>query len=444
MKKRITRLLQVIDKATHFVRVDIWRMPLRELPPRKTFLIKQLRILILAFRGVKEDKVLLRAPALTFYSMFSIVPVVALAFGIAKGFGLEMYVEQQLASAFAGREEVFKWVMEITESFFRETRGGTVAAVGLGILIYTVTMLLVNIEHSFNEIWQVSKARSLSRKFSDYFAMMFIAPMFFIMAGAATVFLNSQIQNGSLTLLNPLLLFLVRLIPYLLLWTVLTILYLVMPNTRVRFSSALIAGIIAGTAFQLLQWAYIAFQIGTTRYGAIYGSFAALPLMLLWMQVSWIVVLIGAELSFAQQHVDDYEFDAESRNISPFNKKILSLYIMHYLITAFRDGKGAMTPDQVSRELHTPNSLTRNILNELESVRLVTETETGQSKNRAYQPALDIHSITIRKVIDQLEHKGMDVLIAKPSATLDKLKATLGNYHAKMELMEDNALLMEL
>ncbi len=444
MKKKISDLLQALNQALQFVKNDIWRIPLKDLPKRKMFLIKQLRILILAIRGFREDQVLLRAPALTYYSMFSIVPVVALAFGIAKGFGLEMYVERQLEAALAGREEVFNWVMDITQSFLRGTHGGTVAAVGLAILIYTITMLLTNIEASFNEIWQVGKSRSLSRKFSDYFAMMFIAPIFFIMASAATVFLSTQIQEADFTLLSPILQFLVQLIPYVLLWTIFTLLYLIMPNTRVRLSSALVAGIVAGTLFQVIQWGYIAFQIGAARYGAIYGSFAALPLLLLWMQVSWIVVLFGAELSFANQHVESYEFEAETKHISPLNKKILALYIMQLLVERFNNGEKPFAPEEISNKLETPNSLARNILNELESVGLVNQVDLGQSKKTGYQPASDINKISIKTVIEALDKKGMDVLIAKPSPTLDKLKHAILTFQKQIEASADNLLLKDL
>ncbi len=444
MKKKIREVVKTIDQATHFVMVDIWRIPLKDLSPRKTFLIKQLRIIVLALRGVREDKLLLRAPALTFYSMFSIVPVAALAFGIAKGFGLEMYVERQLETALAGREEVFNFVMELTESFLQQAHGGTVAAVGLIILLYTITMLLVNIEESFNKIWQVNKSRTWARKFSDYFSMMFLAPLFFIMAGALTVFLNTQIQEDNGTLLNPVLLVLVQLIPYLLLWIIFTLLYIIMPNTKVKFSSALIAAIIAGTLFQLVQWAYVAFQIGAARFGAIYGSFAALPLLLLWMQVSWIVVLFGAELSFANQHVDNYEFEAETKNISPFNKKVLALYILHQIIHNFRMGEKPLTADTVSQELEIPNSLVRNILNELCTVKLVNEIETVQSKEKAYQPAIDIHVVTIKMVIERLENKGMDVLIAKPSPKLDTFKQTLSDFYTMLEKSKENQLLKDI
>ncbi len=438
-----------VKKAIRFMQYDIWRIPLEEVSGYKSFLIKQLRILVLALRGFQEDNVLLRAPALTLYSLLGIVPVVALAFGIAQGFGLEMYVERQLEAALAGREEVYDWVMNITTSFLDQTHGGTMAIVGLIILLYTITMLLINIEESFNQIWQVNKGRSWSRKFSDYFSMMFIAPVFFILSSAVTVYLSAEMLTGIeetpvIGFFSPIVAFLFNLLPYVLIWFLFTALYMIMPNTNVKFSSALIAGIIAGTLFQFVQWAYIYFQIGVTKYGAIYGSFAALPLLLIWMQVSWMIVLFGAELSFANQNVENYEFEAESKNISPFNKKILSMYILQLLIDNFQKGEKPLISSEISRQLQIPNSLVRIILNDLVAVKLINETNTEHYKEFAYQPAMDINKIDIKMVLDRLEKNGMDVLIAKPSKQLEELKKSLAAFDRILEKSNHNLLLKDL
>ncbi len=424
--------------------VDIWRIPSRHLSPGRSFLINQLRILILAARGVKEDKVLLRAPALTFYSLFSIVPAAALAFGIAQGFGLERYLELQLQAALAGREEVYYWLMELTERLLAEIHGGTLAVFGLFTLIYTITMLLNNIEKSFNEIWQVSKGRPLSRKLSDYFAMMFIVPIFFILASVITVYLNAQVEQIDGAIIDPLLMFIGRLIPYLIIWILFTLLFMVMPNTRVRFTSALAAGIISGTAFQVAQWGYIAFQIGAARYGAMYGSFAALPLLMLWMHVSWVIVLFGAELSYANHNVESYEFESETRNISPFNRKILTLYVLQLLVANFQAGTEPFTPGRISQTLHIPNILVRSILNDLSEAGLINAVRTGADKESSYQPALDINKISIKTALECLEHRGADVMIAKPSPALKTLKSALHNFYELIEHSDQNKLLKDL
>ena len=444
MRKRLLAIIEAVQKAVQFLLVDIWRIPSKGLSPGRSFLITQLRILILAVRGVKEDKIMLRAPALTFYSLFSIVPVVALAFGIAQGFGLERYLEMQLQAALVGREEVFYWLMELTEGLLEEIHGGTLAVFGLITLIYTITMLLNNIEKSFNEIWQVKKGRPLSRKISDYFAMMFILPLFFILASVATVYLNTRAGDINGALLDPLLMLVVRIAPYLIIWALFTLLFMVMPNTRVRFRSALMAGIISGTAFQLAQWGYVTFQIGVARYGAMYGSFAALPLLMLWMHVSWLIVLFGAELSYANHNVESYEFETETRNISPFNKKILSLYVLQMLITNFKKKEGPATPAQVSHALQIPNILVRNILNELVEAALISEVRTGKDKESSYQPALDINIITIKMALESLEQKGSDTLIAKPTPTLESLKFALQDFYNLIEKSDHNKLLKDL
>ncbi len=444
MKKTIHRYLHIIKKTVHFLTVGIWQIPLKSLSPGKSFLLNQLRILIIAFRGVKEDNLLLRAPALTFYSLLSIVPFATLSFGIAQGFGLEMYLERQLKEALAGQEEVYFWIMELSETLLQEIHRGTVAIFGLLLLMYTVTMLLSNIEKSFNEIWQVKRGRPLSRKISDYFAMMFIAPLLFVISGVTTVYLTTRIEQISIAILNPLLLIFVQLIPYILIWSLFTLLYMVMPNTRVQFSSALIAGVVAGTIFQLIQWGYVTFQIGAARYGTMYGSLAALPLLMVWMQASWVVILFGAELSFANHHVESYEFETETRNISPFNKKILAIYILHLVVRNFKKGEKPVTPKQISSALQIPNTMVRKLLNDLGAVNLVSETRTEHSKESAYQPAVDPNMISIKMALERLEHNGTDRLVAKPSPTLETIKSSLEEFYSLIEKSNHNKLLKDL
>ncbi|MFO7952175.1 MAG: YihY/virulence factor BrkB family protein [Bacillota bacterium] len=444
MKKITYQFLEIIKNTVHFLTAEIWQIPIKSLSPGKSLLLNQLRVFVIALHGVKEDKLLLRAPALTFYSLLSIVPLATLAFGIAQGFGLEMYLEQQLKEALIGQQEVYYWIMELSETYLQQIHRGTLAIFGLLLLLYTIIMLLTNIEKSFNEIWQVKRGRPLSRKISDYFAMMFIAPLLFIISGVVTVYLNTRVEEISSALLNPLLLFLVQLIPYILIWTLLTLLYMVMPNTRVQFSSALLAGVIAGTLFQLIQWGYVAFQIGAARYGAMYGSLAALPLLMIWMQISWVVILFGAELSFANHNIESYEFEKETKNISPFNKNILALYILHLLVQNFKKGENPATPKQISSTLQIPNSLVRNILNDLTAVNLVSEARTGYTKESAYQPAVDPNIISIKMALERLEHTGVNKLFAKPTPTLENLKSTLENFYDILEKSDQNKLLKNL
>jgi len=219
---------------------------------------------------------------------------------------------------------------------------------------------------------------------------------------------------------------------------------MVMPNTRVRSTSALAAGFISGTAFQIAQWGYIAFQIGAARYGTMYGSFAALPLLMLWMHVSWIIVLFGAELSYANHNVESYEFESETRNISPFNKKILTLYILQLLVTNFQAGIAPSTPAQISHTLQIPNTLVRAIINDLVEAGLINAVRTGADKESFYQPALDINKISIKTALERLEFRGSGALIAKPSPALKTLEKALHDFYALIEQSDQNKLLKDL
>lgn len=438
-----------IKKALRFIKNDIWKVSPDEMPPLQSFLVKQLRIFILAVRGFNEDKVQLRASALTFYTLLSLVPVVAMAFGIAKGFGLEQYLESELAKAFTGREEVLTWVLSFSQSLLEATRGGLMAGIGLVILFYTVMKVLGHIEHSFNDIWQINQPRSFTRKFADYFSMMLIAPVFMVLSNGFSVFLTTQIREiteniALLGYLSPVMMFSVKLVPYILLWMLFTILYMVMPNTKVNFRSALMAGVIAGTVFQLVQWGYIHFQVGVSRYNAIYGSFAALPLLLMWMQVSWLVVLFGAEISFANQNVEQYEYESESLNMSIYNRKLVTLYIAHLLIKNFEAGIPPYTARQISNELKIPIRLVREILYELVDISIVSATKTRSAKETAYQPAIDIHKISIKYLVDKLEHRGMDVLIARHGDEIEKLTRIIESFNVAVEKSTENKLIKDV
>ncbi len=282
----------MLSKVINFLKTDIWRIRLKNYPRRKSFFLRQLRIIVLAVRGFAEDKCKFRASALTFYSLLSVVPVIAMMFGIAKGFGLEKRVETELLQKMQGQEEVAKKVIDFANSLLENASGGFIAGVGVAFLFWAIIKVLSNIENSFNDIWGVKKPRTLGRKFSDYLSMMLVCPFLLIMASSATLAISSQIRDiiqqfSVFSAIGPLIMFLLKLLPYCTIWIMFTFVFIFMPNTKVKLRSGFLAGVVAGTIFQITQWVYINFQIGAAKYSAIYGSFAALPLFLLWLQISW-------------------------------------------------------------------------------------------------------------------------------------------------------------
>ena len=440
----------MLSKVINFLKTDIWRIRLKNYPPSNSFFLKQLRVVVLAVRGFAEDKCKFRASALTFFSLLSIVPVIAMMFGIAKGFGLEKRVETVLMEKMQGQEEVAEQIITFANSLLENANGGFIAGIGVAFLLWAIIKVLSNIENSFNDIWGVKTPRSIGRKFSDYLSMMLICPFLLVMASSATVAISSQIQDivqkiSILNAIGPLIMLLLRLLPFCTLWITFTFVFIFMPNTKVKLKNGFLAGIIAGTIFQLVQWGYISFQIRVAdNYGAIYGGFAAMPLFLLWLQLSWLVVLFGAELSFAYQNVETYEFEQDCLSASYSFKKMLSLLITHQLIQNFCKAEHPWDAEQLSHTLEIPIRLVRQILFELVDSGVLTKVQKDDNKDTAYQPAVDVGKLTIKYVVEALEHRGnTDVPVGKTNE-MKKLSECMNTFAGDIEKSPANILLKNL
>ncbi|HPQ43596.1 MAG TPA: YihY/virulence factor BrkB family protein [Syntrophales bacterium] len=443
------KTIRAVARFIEFIKGDIWRIRLKDLPRKRSFLIKQLRIFLLSLRGFDEDKCQLRASALTFYSLISIVPVAAMAFGIAKGFGFEKRLERQLLEQFQGQEEVIARVIDFAHSLLANTKGGVIAGVGVVLLFWAVIKVLGNIEASFNDIWGIREARSLGRKFSDYLSVMLLCPILLILSSSAAVFITTQVtliveKISLLGIFSPLISFLLKLLPYGIVWVLFSFLYIFMPNTKVNFRSGILAGIIAGTIYQIVQFGYIAFQVGAAKYNAIYGSFAALPLFLIWLQLSWLIVLFGAEFSFAHQNVDTYEFEPDSLKISGSFKRLLSLQIAHLLVSNFAEGEKPLTAMQISHRLEIPIRLVHQILYELTACGIISDTQTEEYKEPGYQPARDIGTLTIQFVIDSLEDRGTDAIPVAETEEGKTLSEILRSFRNEVARSPSNRLLKDI
>jgi membrane protein len=245
------------------------------------------------------------------------------------------------------------------------------------------------------------------------------------MTSSVTIFITTQIalimdKIAFLGILSPLISVILKMLPYGIVWVLFSFLYIFMPNTKVNVTSGVLAGIVAGTLYQIVQFGYITFQVGAAKYNAIYGSFAALPLFLIWLQISWLIILFGAEFSFAHQNVDTYEFEPDSLKISRSFKRLLSLQITHLLVSYFSEGKGPLTAVQISQRLEAPIRLVHQILHELTACGIVSDTQAAEFREPAYQPARDISTLTIQYVINALEDRGTNTI---PVAQTNESKA---------------------
>lgn len=427
----------------------IWHASLSELSKRKSFLFKQLRIIILAARGFANDNVQLRASALTLYTILSVVPLIAIGFAIAKGFGLDQNLKDMIAKQFQAYPEVLNYLLSLATNALQETKGGYIAGVGIIILFWSVLSLLNRIESSFNRIWQISSGRTWFRKFTDYLTIMLIAPVFVILSGSITVFVSTQLdvfisQAPILNFFKPVISFLIKFTPYFLTWLVLTVLFIIMPNEKVKFGPALLSGIISGTILQLLQWVYLDLQFGIYKLSAIYGSFALIPLFIIFIQTGWIVVLLGAELTFANQNVSRYEFESEALHISAFQKRALVLMIMHMIIRNFAIGEKPISAETISKVLKIPVRLANDILQDLTDCELVSVIHEHEQKERSYQPALDINRLSVSFVFSRLDRKGIAQRMVVKNKEYDRVISMLEKFDKLIAKSDQNILIKDL
>jgi membrane protein len=427
----------IVEKIVRFFTVDMWCLNKAELSKARAMWLTSLRVTATAVKGYMRDNCALRASALTFYSLLSIVPVVALAFGIAKGFGLEQRLESLLHLRFAGQEEVISRIIDFARTLLENTKGGLIAGIGVLLLFWSAVKVLNHIEATLNHIWKVH-ARSTIRKFTDFLSIMIISPLLVVVSSSVNVYITAEITaiTGKLALLqaaSPVIFSLLKLLPFGLIWLLFILIYLVMPNTQVRFSSAFLSGIIAGSIYQILQGIYISAQVLVSRYNAIYGSFAALPLFLMWLQLSWMVVLLGAEIAYAHQHGGHFSIAADYRQVSMDIRRRYALHILRLVIGRFQEGQPPLTADQIAKALKLPYLMVSRLIDDLRKSRLVSAVRTEKNNGRpSYQPARDINSITIGSFLEALDKTGGtnwpaydDPEFTRVSQALDEVQAAV-------------------
>ena len=284
----------------------------------KEHLKKIYRIVFLTIRFFTAKRVMTQASALTYSTLLAIVPILAVVFAIARGFGYNKYIELWFLDTLSSQPQAAEAIVGFVNGYLIHTQSGLFLGIGLIFMLYTVLMLMNNVEETFNQIWQVSNSRPIIRSFTNYLAMFLLFPIIVIITTGLSVFM-ATIANSlkGFELLGPAVHTLLDYSPYLLLSLLFIGLYVHMPNTKVKVSCAIVPGIMAGVAMQLLQMFYIHSQIWVTGYNAIYGSFAALPLFMLWIQISWTICLFGAQLTFTNENMNRIGFNLESLNVHP-------------------------------------------------------------------------------------------------------------------------------
>ncbi len=391
-----------------FFTKDIWRITKGDVSPLRFLLVEVMKKLLLAVRFFTAKRVLTRASALTYSTLLAIVPILAVVFAIARGFGYNKYIEMWFRDAMSSQPQAAEVIVGFVNSYLVHTKSGVFLGIGLVFMLYTVLMLVSNIEETFNEIWQVKKSRSVLRTFTDYLAMFFVAPILIVLSSGISIFLATVAdQMPDFLMLGTAVRWLIDLSPYVLMSAMFIALYIFMPNTRVKVRSVIVPGILAGIAMQGLQFVYINSQLFLSSYNAIYGSFAALPLFMLWLQISWTICLFGAELCYTNQNLDYYDYDANAGEVSHRYRILMCALLMATICRRFADGKKPYSALELREATTIPIRIVNELLFELIEAGLLVEiTSDEKSETSHFMPSEDSQNLSLGVMIDRLESQG--------------------------------------
>lgn len=426
MNKRIASLWK-------FLTYDIWRITEDEVTRTTFSLYNIIKTIYICVQRFAKDRIANKAAALTYSTLLAIVPILAIVFAIARGFGFDNLMQAQIQNGLGGSTETSQYIFSFVESYLSQTKSGVFIGVGLVMLLWSVLNLINNMEITFNRIWQVKKGRSMYRKITDYFSMLLLMPILIVLSGGLSIFMSTTLKSmDDFTLLAPLGKFLVRLIPFALTWLMFTALYIYMPNTKVKVKHALISGLLVGTAYQAFQFLYINSQLWVSRYNAIYGSFAALPLFLLWLQISWTICLFGAELTYAGQNIRNFSFDRDTRNITRRYRDFVAILTMSLIAKRFAHNQPAYTAEEIAEECQIPIRLMHQTLDDLQEIGLLHEVASDKkSEDISYQPSIDINRLSVALLLDKLYTHGSE------DFKIDREHEFSKEWHTLMKARED-------
>jgi len=402
------------EQIQRYLTRDIWRINEEQQSLGRRLWTGLLKRLLIVWNGFMDDNLTSYAAALTYNCILAAVPVLAIIFAVARGFNFGSIIEDQLRSNLSVNSELADTILGFVNSYLAHTHSGIFLGVGLLVLLYTVIMLTSNIETAFNTMWHVRSSRNIYRRVIDYVTVFAILPLMIVVTSGFSIFMVTLTSFFSdYQILSNTMEFVIQVAPMMLWCMAFVLLYKLMPNTHVKWTAVLVPGIVVGALFQLLQYLYIHYQIVLSSYNAIYGTFAALPMFMLWMNISWILILTGAQMSYANQSVDEYAFMKDSQNISRCDHDALCILLLQHIAYRFAEGMPPHTTHTLARETKLPHSMVQGLVDELVTVGLLSEGNDETGTKRHYLPRQDIHRITINKVVNYLDSNGLGRVSSK-------------------------------
>lgn len=381
-------MTQPFTTLVRFLRHDLWHVQRHNTTALAYCCCSLLKKLLLAVEFFTTRRVIDMAAALTYSTLLALVPILAVVFGVARGFGYNKYIEVWFRELLGSQPQAADAIINFVNSYLVHTKSGVLLGVGLVLMLYTVLMLTLNVEKTFNTIWQVKHRRSLYRAVTDYLAMLLLVPVVIVLVSGLSI-------AGAM------------LLPYVLMAVVFMAMYMCVPNTKVRLQVVIVPGILAGVGMQALQLFYIHAQVLLSSYNAIYGSFAALPLFMLWVQLSWTICLFGVQLCYTNQNMDELSFRLQVADISPRYRLLLAIILMSRVCQRFADGKRPYTALDLRRLTNIPIRITQDLLYMLVRAGLLSENSAdGKDQEPTYQPAMTLQKLTVGAMVERLDSMG--------------------------------------
>lgn len=411
MKKKISDIVR-------FIRYDMWRRTSTDFDGRLQRIgYGIIRTIVLVVRGFTSKNLIDTAKALTYSLIFAIVPILAMIVAIAKGFGVADMIERQLNASFLGDTGMVPTIMAMVDRYLETAQGGVFLGIGILILLWAVYSFFQSVETAFNRIWNVRKSRSILRQATTYIAIVVLIPVLIVCTAGLNIFLGTTIEHTMH--IEALHHFFhtsgVQFIQFVFVWLLFTCMYIAIPNTKVRLWSALIPGVLMGTLFQLLQMLSVYLIAMLSRTSIVYGAFATLPILMTLLQYTSLLILIGAQMSYAIQNNEEYEYEQDLNSMSRRYKDFVMLYLLSVIIKRFEADELPLTAHELAVRDHLPIRLVNQLLSRMVETGILREVCIEETEERTYQPALDSHKISVGMVIERTDKQGTEEFLQTPT-----------------------------
>ena len=402
---------------------DVWS------DTRDNWYIKLIKTLNLTVKSFLNANLQSQAAALTYHTILALVPALAILFAIGRGFGFHNLLETQLFNYIPAQKETLDTVVGFVDAYLAQSSQGLFVGIGIALLLWTMISLMSNIEEAFNSIWGIKQGRSIWRKITDYTAMLLILPVLMICSSGLSLFMTSTLQNlFAFDFMSPVISILLKCASYIFTWLFFAAMFMLIPNTKVKFKNALIAGVFTGTGFLILQWIFVSGQMYVSKYNAIYGSFSFLPLLLIWLQFTWVIILSGIAICYSSQSIYRFNFSDKINIISKDYRSKITLAMMAIIVRHFDNGNKAITLDDFTNKYDFPPRIAIEIIEELVEAQLVSKTILiDKDEEIGLQPAVDINKLSIAYVLNRLDNHGASGFVPNFNTNFSEISKALDN-----------------